>query len=101
MIRAAALVAAFFVAVVVATELAVFFETDSCLDAGGKYVKATGACSGLADVEYVAQLARPGLYAFWSIFLMLIGLSSWLVYKGIAAMAARFSSVAGKGERSQ
>jgi hypothetical protein len=91
MIRAFAVIAGLLVATMLAGALAVFLETDSCIDAGGIYIRATGACSLPAGVEYVAQFARPGLYALWGIFLVLIGLPAWMVYRIIIVLAARFS----------
>ena len=91
MIRAFAAVVGLLVATVVASQLAMFLEIDSCLDAGGIYVRATGACSVSSGVEYVAQFARPDLYVLWSIFLVLTGLPFWLAYKAVTALAARLA----------
>ena len=88
MIRAFAAVAGLLVATVVASQLAVFLEIDACLDAGGIYVRETGACSVSAGVGYVAQFARPNLYVLWGIFLVLTGLPFWVTFKIVTVIAA-------------
>ena len=70
-----------FVTVITAMHLAEFLEWDSCADAGGRYNKATGACTFDTSREYVAQFSRPGLFAFWAIFLGLSALPGWLIYR--------------------
>lgn len=50
-----------------AQSLAGFVASDACVDAGGRYETATGACSGVAD--YVTPLSRTGNTAFWIVFL--------------------------------
>ncbi|HYE36053.1 hypothetical protein [Methylocaldum sp.] len=63
-----------------AMALAVFFEADSCIDAGGQY-KSTGACYFHTPHEYVPQFSRRGLYVFWAMFLARSFLPGWLSYK--------------------
>jgi hypothetical protein len=69
------------VSVFVAVLLAGFLEQDSCLDAGGTYHAATGRCEVAQGSEYVAQFARPGRFFLWAIFLVLIFIPGWLVWR--------------------
>lgn len=50
-----------------AQSLAGFVASDACVDAGGRYETATGACSGVTD--HVAPFSRPGNTVFWIVFL--------------------------------
>jgi len=59
--RAAAFVSGVVAAAVFASRLANVLERDTCLDAGGIYLAASGACETAA--AYVPLLSRPHLYA--------------------------------------
>jgi hypothetical protein len=62
--RAVSFVVAAAAAVCFAMRLALLLEQDACLDAGGTYIAATGACETAA--AYVALFARPHVYALWA-----------------------------------
>jgi len=62
--RAAAFVSGVVAAAVFASRLANVLERDTCLDAGGIYLAASGACETAA--AYVPLLSRPHLYAAWA-----------------------------------
>lgn len=69
LLRGIPALAAFAVAVVVASWLGPCMELDSCVDNGGTFDPETGLCTVEAGRLYRSQLSRPGLYAFWAIFL--------------------------------
>ncbi|MGH9927799.1 MAG: hypothetical protein ACREA9_01085 [Pyrinomonadaceae bacterium] len=71
--------------------LAGALEQDRCLDAGGKYHATTGWCEVAQGSEYVAQLARPGRYLLWLIFLMLIFVPGWLAWRLLTRLLNRDS----------
>lgn len=68
------------VTLIVAMQLAVFFESESCLDAGGSFNYDTGACD-VDRPDYIAQFSRPDLYGFWALFLGFSFLPGWLSYR--------------------
>jgi ABC-type Co2+ transport system permease subunit len=68
--------------------LAVFLESDACLDAGGSYQSATGSCASPA-APYVAQFARPGMHFFWLMFLLAVTVPAAVVYAAVSGFLFR------------
>lgn len=67
-IKLVALVVAVLLAVLWAEWLSAFLMLDACLDAGGVYDSATGACM-VQDGAYAGPFARPDRYLLWLFFL--------------------------------
>ena len=64
------------------------FELEACADAGGSFDINTGACRG-ASAGYIPQLARTGLFVFWSLFLGLAVLPAWLTHRLLGRLTQR------------
>jgi len=79
------------VAFIVGANLATYLEVDACADAGGSYIAVTGACVVPVGVEYVAQFSRPGLYAFWVLFLLAVFVPAWAATRLVLSVAARIA----------
>jgi len=90
-----AVLASAVVAVASAVLLAAFFEGDSCVDAGGQYAVASGACIFQQQTEYVAQLARRGISGFWALFLALVTLPTWCTYQLVQSVGKWLSAQLG------
>ncbi len=68
MAKLVTLAVAVLLAVILAEWLSTFLASDACLDAGGTYDSATGACT-VQDGFYIGPFARPDTYLFWMFFL--------------------------------
>jgi hypothetical protein len=89
--RVVSIIAGLTASVVVAVNLAAFLEMDTCLDAGGRYIERTGACD-IDRADYVPLFSRPGIYAFWTLFLGGCAIVGWGVFKILASAFTKLSS---------
>jgi hypothetical protein len=80
-LRILAVVLGAVVSVAVAAWLAPFLEQDKCLDWGGVFDAHSGLCLQPRDPEYWSAWTRPGSYAAWALFLGVVWLPGWLVYR--------------------
>lgn len=92
LIRISFFLLSFFATVLFVVSLAAKFEKESCLDASGSYNHLTGFCKVSSGQDYIAQLARPNLFLFWSLFLAISLLPGYSIYKSLNYLLNRLTT---------